>query len=416
MDAGLAITTPSKGRSGKPKNGFSSVAVARSGKSQIKRIADRIASSRLAVDPRLCCGQSLTDNAIIQGDNLDVLQAIQPAFQGSVRCIYVDPPYNNQESYTHYEDALPHDEWLRQITPRLKLLWNLLSSDGSLWISIDDRELHYLKVALDSICGRSCFMATVVWEHRISRENRRAFSYNHEYIIVYAKEPNRFRETRKKLPLSPSVLARYQNPDNDPRGPWQSVSLNVQAGHGTHAQFYEFVGPSGRRYAPPSGRCWTFAKPRMLEELRKNNVWFGQNGAGAPRLKLFLHDNDRGLNPETLWRAEDVGTTSSAKKHLIALLPRNRQFDTPKPEQLISRIIHIATEPGDLVLDAYLGSGTTAAVAHKMQRRYLGIERGRSAALLAAKRLRKVIDGEEGGVSSQLGWRGGGGFDFFRLR
>lgn len=374
------------------------------------------ASDRLTIDERFSYGDSETGNAVIQGDNADVLKVISPAIKTSIRCIYIDPPYNNQESYAHYEDALPHGEWLAQIIPRLELLWSLLRPDGSLWISIDDRELHYLKVALDAICGRDAFVATVIWEHRISRENRRAFSYNHEYIMVYAKDPYLFRETRRKLPLPAAVLARYRNPDNDPRGPWQSVSLNVQAGHGTKSQFYNFVAPNGKCYSPPSGRCWTFTKPRMLQEIRMNNVWFGQRGDGAPRLKLFLSDKGRGLNPETLWRAIDVGTTSSAKKHLISLLPSSRQFDTPKPEALLSRILHIATEPGDVVLDAYLGSGTTAAVAQKMQRRFIGIERAKSAAVLASKRLRRVVDGEGGGISPRLGWVGGGGFNFFRLR
>jgi adenine-specific DNA-methyltransferase len=371
--------------------------------------------SQFSPDDRLSYGSSGAGNAIIQGDNLAVLRILEPQLAGSLSCIYIDPPYNNQECYTHYKDALPHEEWLQQIIPRLELLWKLLRPGGSLWISIDDRELHYLKVALDSICGRDAFVATVVWHHRISRENRRAFSYNHEYIVVYAKDAAVFRETRRRLPLTPTLLERYRNPDGDPRGAWQSVSVNVQAGHGTKSQFYDFVAPNGRRYSPPNGRCWVFTKERMREEILKNNIWFGKDGTGVPRMKRFLPDNGCGLTPETLWRAEDVGTTSSAKKHLIELFPRAPQFDTPKPEALLARILHIASSPGDLVLDAYLGSGTSAAAAHKMQRRYIGIERSRSAALLAAARLRHVVDGEGGGISSSVDWTGGGGFKFLRL-
>lgn len=368
---------------------------------------------QLTKDAALSIGPS--PNAVIHGDNLEVLPLLRPSFEGAVKCIYIDPPYNNQESYTHYKDALPHDEWLNQIVPRLKMLWPLVSSDGSLWISIDDREMHYLKVALDDICGRDAFVATIIWEHRISRENRRAFSYNHEYIMVYAKNPVLFRNNRKRLPLTADILQRYKNPDGDPRGPWQSVSLNVQAGHGTKSQFYELVAPNNKRFLPPNGRCWAFTKERMHEEIEKNNVWFGKHGNGVPRLKRFLGGTDMGITPETLWRADDVGTTSAAKKHLLTLFPRSRQFDTPKPESLIARVLHIATEPGETVLDAYLGSGTLAAVAHKMGRHYIGIERGGSAARLVASRLHKVVDGESGGISPSVGWAGGGGFEFFRL-
>lgn len=371
---------------------------------------------QLIFNARLSYGTSDADNLLIQGDNLTVLQTLAPKLRNSVRCIYIDPPYNNQETYNHYKDALPHDRWLELIVPRLKLLWSLLRSDGSLWISIDDREFHYLKVALDQLCGRDAFVATIVWEHRTTRENRRAFSYNHEYILTYAKNPTSFRATRNKLQLNDEILKRYRNPDADPRGPWQSISLNVQAGHGTQSQFYELLAPNGRRYLPPNGRCWMFTEPRMQEEIRKKNIWLGRNNDGVPRLKKFLSQNGHGLNPQTLWKAEEVGTTDAAKKHLIDLFPQGLQFDTPKPEMLVSRILHIASDPGDLVLDAYLGSGTTAAVAHKMGRQYFGIEQSKLVAAIAAARLKFVIDGEEGGISQSVQWSGGGGFKFFKLR
>ncbi len=366
------------------------------------------------IDERLSYGTSSPVNAIILGDNLTALKALSHDLKNSVTCIYIDPPYNNQECYTHYDDALSHEAWLAAIEPRITLLWNMLHESGSLWISIDDREMHYLKVALDSICTRKSFITTIVWEHRISRENRKTFSNNHEYIMVYAKNPSKFKSKRNPLPLTQTLLGRYRNPDEDPRGAWQSVSINVQAGHGTSAQFYDFLGPNGRRYAPPNGRCWSLTQQRLEEEISKNNIWFGKNGLGVPRMKKFLADNSTGLTPETLWRAHEVGTTSSAKKHLLDLFPKRKQFDTPKPESLIARILHIATAPGDLVLDAYLGSGTTAAVAHKMQRRYIGIEHQFNAARLAASRIQHVIKGEQGGISSSVGWTGGGGFKFMR--
>ncbi len=366
--------------------------------------------------PELAYGRRGTGNLIVQGDNTDVLKAITPAASGRIRCIYIDPPYNNREHYTHYRDALSHDTWLDDITSRLGYFAGLLREDGSLWISIDDREMHYLKVAADRVFGRRSFVTTIVWEQRTTRENRRAFSNNHEYLLVYARNPLAFRQSRNQLDFTSEARSRYKNPDNDPRGPWQSVSANVQDGHATAAQFYEVMSPSGRRHAPPKGRCWVYTKERMHEEIARNNFWFGRDGNGVPRRKVFLHDGGKGLTPHTLWQASEVGTSKSAKKHLLQMFPHESVFDTPKPEQLIHRILRIATNPGDSVLDAYLGSGTTAAVAHKMGRRYIGIERGDHATTHCVHRLRLVVDGESGGISDLVGWKGGGGFSFFRLR
>lgn len=365
--------------------------------------------------PGLAYGKRGTGNIIVQGDNRVILQALAPVASGQVRCIYIDPPYNNREIYTHYSDDLGHEEWLESITSRLEYFTELLSEDGSLWISIDDREVHYLKVAADTILGRQKFVTTIIWEQRTTRENRRAFSNNHEYLLVYAKNPLVFRKTRHTLDFTPETISRYKNPDNDPRGPWQSVSANVQAGHATPGQFYELISPNGRRHNPPKGRCWVYNRKRMQEEIRKGNVWLGNTGNGVPRLKGFLRNSGVGLTPHTLWQASEVGTSKSAKKHLLQIFPAAPVFDTPKPEHLIHRILGIATDPGDLVLDAYLGSGTTAAVAHKMGRRYIGIERGDHAITHCAQRVRLVVDGEAGGVSKLVGWKGGGGFEFFKL-
>lgn len=362
-----------------------------------------------------CAGAGETGNALIQGDNLEVLNRLATDFTGKVRCAYLDPPYNNGETYKHYLDNMGHEEWLRAVTTRLHAVFQLLSSDGSAWISIDDSEVHYLKVAADSVFGRQNFIGTVVWERRTTRENRRVLSRNHEYVLAYAKDLKLWSKRRNTLPLTEDIASRYRNVDSDPRGPWQSVSANVQDGHATPDQFYVLKAPNGKRHTPPNGRCWVYTEKKIKEEIAKNNVWFGRDGNGAPRLKKFLNERAVGVTPSTLWPAGEVGTTSSAKKHLLGLFKDASVFDTPKPEELIHRILHIATDSGDLVLDPYLGSGTTAAVAHKMSRRYIGVEKGSHIVSHCVARLRQVINGESGGISPALQWTGGGGFDFYAL-
>jgi adenine-specific DNA-methyltransferase len=364
----------------------------------------------------LSYGDRDAQNLLLQGENLAVLQALLPVFRGSVRCVYIDPPYNNNERYAHYDDYLSHEEWLSEIEPRLTILHDLLRRDGSLWISIDDNEVHYLKVLADRLFGRDSFMTTLVWQHRTTRENRRAFSNDHEYVLVYARDAARFREARNLLPVDWVETGRYKNPDDDPRGPWQSVSANVQDGHATPSQFYEVVAPNGQRHSPPKGRCWGLPKERMDQAIAEGRVWFGRDGNGVPRIKRYLSEAQPGVTPETLWTAETAGTTRGAKRQLLEMFPNETLFDTPKSEELIMRILQIATDPGDLVLDAYLGSGTTAAVAHKMNRQYIGIEIGDQALTHCAQRLRKVVDGERSGISNAVSWTGGGGFTFLRYR
>lgn len=356
-----------------------------------------------------------TGNALIHGDNLHALDALAQLHSKSVKCVYLDPPYNNGETYEHYLDNLGHEEWLKTVRLRLEKIRALLREDGSVWISIDDSEVHYLKVAADAVFGRQNFVGTIIWERRTTRENRKAFSRNHEYLLVYAKDVELWTSVRNTLPLTKEVETRYKNPDGDPRGPWQSISANVQDGHATPHQFYELKSPGGRIHNPPKGRCWVYSKPKMLDEIAKNNIWFGKDGNAVPRIKRFLSERADGLTPDTLWRAADVGTTSAAKKQLLALFEEKSIFDTPKPEQLMQRIIEISTNPGELILDPYLGSGTTAAVAHKMQRAYIGIECGEHIMTHCVARLKRVIAGESGGISPVVNWNGGGGFDFFRL-
>ena len=380
-----------------------------------KRAAVQDPYRLLEAVPELCAGDANTENMLIQGDNLQALKSLLPLYAGKVKCIYIDPPYNTRSAFEHYDDNLEHSLWLSMMYPRLELLRELLAEDGSIWVSIDDNEAHYLKVMMDEIFGRKNFVTTIAWQQRTTRENRKTFSSNHEYLLLYAKNFSQFSAIRNDLTLTEEVKARYKNPDNDPRGAWQSISANAQAGHGTASQFYTLTAPNGTQHNPPKGTCWRYTETKIKEEIANNNIWFGRDGNGVPRIKKFLTEVKSGLTPETLWFAEDVGTNDFAKKHLIELFHDSDLFDTPKPETLIERIIHIATNPNDLVLDSFLGSGTTAAVAHKMNRRYIGIEMGEHAQTHCQPRLKKVIDGEQGGISKAVNWTGGGGFRYYTL-
>lgn len=356
-----------------------------------------------------------SENIVMHGDNRAALSVLHDEFKGKIRCIYIDPPYNNGESYSHYHDRRSHEQWIKEITETLTLLRPLLAEDGSIWMSIDDNEMHYLKIVADNIFGRTNFLATVVWQHRNTRENRSIFSKNHEYILVYAKNPREFKLKRNLLPSPPSISERYKNPDNDSRGLWQSISANVQAGHATKSQFYELSAPNGKKHLPPKGRCWVYNKVKMQKEIDANNIWFGKDGNAVPRIKKFLNSSKVGLTPETLWLGNDVGTNKSAKKHLLEILNQESLFDTPKPEELIYRILQIATNENDFVLDCYLGSGSTISTAHKINRKYIGIEIGEHIVEHVVSRLKKVIHGEQGGISKEVQWKGGGGFNFYRL-
>lgn len=357
------------------------------------------------------------DNRLIFGDNLLALKALEQEFTGKIKCVFIDPPYNTGSAFTYYDDGLEHSIWLGLMRDRLEIIARLLSQDGSLWITIDDNEAHYLKVLCDEVLGRANFVANMVWEKRTSRENRRVFSFNHDHLLVYAKDAVAFERVRNPLGLNSEVLARYKNPDDDPRGPWQSVSANAQAGHATASQFYKLRLPSGREIDPPKGRCWLYTRERMEQEVAAGNIWFGVGGDNAPRIKKFLRDNeDKGLTPETIWPASEVGTNDAAKKGLLQLLPDVPVFDNPKPEGLLQRVLHIATSPGDLVLDSFAGSGTTGAVAQKMQRRWIMVELGEHCHTHIVPRMMKVVDGEDSlGITGAVGWTGGGGFRYYRL-
>ena len=369
--------------------------------------------------PELSHGEKDTGNMLIQGDNLDALKALLPYYAGKVKCIYIDPPYNTKSAFEHYDDNLEHSQWLSMMYPRLELLRSLLSEDGSIWISIDDHEAHYLKVIMDEIFGRkrfeyarNYFIANVIWQTRTSPDARLSLGAAHNHIFVYAKDPDKI--NLKKIPLSGDRANKFKNPDNDPRGSWASTDLSGQTGHATPNQFYTIITPSGKIFPPPPGRCWALNESTFYNLVNEKRIWFGKNGNSRPRVKRYLSEVE-GIAAWTWWPNTEVGHNQEAKKEINRLFGADDAFDTPKPERLLKRVIEIATNPDDIVIDSFLGSGTTAAVAHKMGRRYIGIELGVHAETHCAPRLRKVIDGEQGGISEAVGWQGGGGFRFYRL-
>ena len=376
------------------------------------RIKDNI---KFSFQASCSTGNEDCQNILIHGDNKDVLAELWPEYASKIRCIYIDPPYNNGETYHYYDDKNNQGDWLRDMRCVLNLLKPLMSKDGSIWISIDDSEMAYLRVEADRIFGRENFAGTIIWQQRKSRENRAVFSCNHEYILVYAKDLKEFKKKRNLLPVGADFIdSKYKNPDNDPRGPWQSVTANVQAGHAVPSQFYTVISPTGVRHDPPKGRCWIYNEERMKREIAQGNIWFGRDGSNTPRVKKFLRDAKIGLTPETIWLADEVGTSDSAKKQLMTLFPEKENiFETPKPEELLKRIIEIASNEGDYVLDCYIGSGTTIATAHKLNRHYIGIEIGNQMSELVVKRMNMVVDGDKTGISESIGWLGGGRFVFY---
>ena len=360
----------------------------------------------------LSAGEPDAGNMLIQGDNLEALKALLPFYAGQVKCIYIDPPYNTRSAFEHYEDNLEHSKWLAMMWPRLELLRDLLAEDGSIWVSIDDNEGHYLKVVMDEVFGRKNFIDTIVWRKNYSpKSSARHFSSDHDYILVFARNADSFQPSL--MPRTQRQNKAYKNPDNDPRGPWKTSDLSARNPYNLGK--YAITTPSGRIIkGPPGGNYWRVSEETFWKMVSDNRIWWGKNGDAIPQIKRFLSEVKQGITPQTLWSYEDVGHTQEAKKEILALFGAE-VFLTPKPEQLMQRILHIATNPGDLVLDSFLGSGTTAAVAHKMGRRYVGIEMGAHAVSHCVPRLNRVIDGEAGGISKSVGWQGGGGFRFYRL-
>jgi adenine-specific DNA-methyltransferase len=366
--------------------------------------------------PHQVTDHDLFDNRLIFGDNLLALKAIEQEFSGQVRCIFIDPPYNTGAAFVQYEDGLEHSIWLSLIRERLELLWRLLSSAGSMWITIDDTECHYLKVLCDELFGRQAFLTSIAWEKDKGRRSDTHISSAHDHILVYVKDFDEWRNTRNLLARSAAQESRYRNPDNDVRGPWLQGD-NSTAKSGTDKARFEVDLPSGRKVRPPPGRYWVFSPESLATARAEGRVYFGADGDGMPIIKRYLTEVQAGVVPRTWWPADEAGSNQEAKRdHLNKLLAGIPPFETPKPERLLHRILTIATNPGDLVLDSFAGSGTTGAVAHKMGRRWVMVELGEHCHTHIIPRLRKVIDGSDtGGITEMVDWRGGGGFRYYRL-
>lgn len=378
------------------------------GKYEQKEIEPRI----LVENPELSYGDQDTGNMLIHGDNLIALKALEQDYAGKIKCIYIDPPYNTGSAFKQYDDSVEHSIWLTLMRQRLSIIYNLLDADtGSLWISIDDDERDYLKILCDEIFGRNNFICSVIWQKKFSPQNdAKWLSDNHDYVLVYAKNKDVWRPNL--LPRSEEANARYKNPDNDPRGPWTSGDISVK--RMTPKDRYEITTPSGRKVMPPDGTSWRLSKESFEEYVRDNRVWFGPDGNNTPRIKRFLSEVKEGMTSLTIWLRDEVGDNQEAKREVKVFNAEN-VFETPKPERLIEKILTLATKEGDFVLDSFLGSGTTAAVAHKMGRRWIGIELGNHAYTHCKVRMDRVIDGEQGGISKAVNWQGGGGYKFYEL-
>jgi adenine-specific DNA-methyltransferase len=366
--------------------------------------------------PQRVTDHDLFDNRLIFGDNLLALKALEQEFTGKITCVCIDPPYNTGAAFTQYDDGIEHSLWLSLIRDRLEIINRLLCNHGSMWIFADDNEAHYLKVLCDEVFGRTNFVATCVWEKDKGGRGDATISQSHDNIFIYAKDRQVFATSRNLLPRTATQLGRFRNPDNDPRGPWRQGDDGT-AKSGTDKQRFKVVLPSGREVVPPPGRYWAFSKDSLEQARLEGRAYFGIDGDRLPIIKRYLSEVRDGVAPRTWWSADEVGTNQDAKRdHLNKLLPDIEPFATPKPESVVERILRIASNPGDIVLDSFAGSGTTGAVAHKMGRRWIMVELGEHCHTHIIPRLKKVIDGEDpGGVTEATGWQGGGGYRYFRL-
>lgn len=359
-----------------------------------------------------------TDNLLIRGDALDALTSLSrlPEFAaeylGKVKVAYLDPPFNTQQSFLQYDDALEHSVWLTMIRDRLTQILDLLSPDGSIWVHLDDSEVHRARCVMDEVFGPNNFVATIVWEKASGSKGDTDISDSHDYILVYARAAATWKFTRHLLERTEAQLTRYANPDDDPRGPWRQ-GADGTAKSGSDNLRYEITLPSGRNVTPPKGNYWRFTRETFERARTEERVWFGKTGDGLPVIKTYLSTAKEGVVPRTWWPANEVGSNQEARRdHLRRLFPDREPFATPKPERLLHRIIQIATNPGEIVLDCFVGSGTTAAVALKMGRRWVGIERETATIeQFTLPRLQMVVEAlDPDGVTDLVGWKGGGGF------
>ncbi|HMP75416.1 MAG TPA: site-specific DNA-methyltransferase [Kiritimatiellia bacterium] len=389
--------------------------------------------------PDLSVGDPGSGNLIVQGDNLLALKALLPYYAGQVKCIYIDPPYNtgnegwvyndnvNSKQIAQWlgktvgkeaEDLSRHDKWLCMMYPRLALLKRFLREDGSIWVSMDDSEAALLRLLLDEIFGRDRFIACNVWQKRYSRENREAIGDVHEYLLVYAMDPERFKETRNRVPLTDVQSKIYKNPKNDPRGRWRTIPMTAQGWRPN--QMYKIATPAGIVHEPPEGRCWSMIESEFKKLLNAGRIYFGKDNKSQPSVIRFLSEVD-GFVPWTWWPHEEVGHTDEARKEIQSILETQTAFDTPKPTRLLERVLHIATNPGDLVLDSFAGSGTTGHAVLSLnklgapQRRFLLVEMDSEIAPhVTAERVKRVAEGYTNAKGERVEGLGGG-FRFCEL-
>lgn len=384
------------------------------GKGQEPKLEPRI----LIENPEYSYGDQNTENILIHGDNLLALKALEQDYAGKIKCIYIDPPYNTGNAFEHYDDGVEHSLWLNLLNNRLKLLHKLLANNGIVWVNLDDNEAHYCKVMMDEIFGRQNFLSNVIWEKADSpKMDSKFFSSRHDHILVYAKKLeccnlNRIIEIEN--------IPKHYNKQDENGKVYYLKPLRAMGTDGFRekrpSMFYEVYAPDGSAVFPknPDGSDsrWRWSKEKMekdsnlLEWIKTANGW-------SLYFRIYW-ENNIGTPPETIWHNNIVGTNRTSKKEIKDLFG-SEIFDTPKPEALIRRIIELSTNKTDLVLDSFLGSGTTAAVAHKMGRRWIGVELGEHAKTHCFPRLKYVVDGEQGGISKAVNWQGGGGFKFYEL-
>lgn len=367
----------------------------------------------LIEDPSKSFGDPKSENMLIHGDNLLALKALEQQFAGKIKCVAVDPPYNTGGAFEHYDDGIEHSQWLNLMKPRLDILRTLLSEDGSIWICIDDDECHYLKVLCDEVFGRQNFINNVIWEKKYSPQNdAKWLSDSHDHILVYAKNKSIWRPNL--LPRGEKQNVYYKYDDNDGRGLWRSDNILVKSF--TANRVFPIINPNtGKSYYPPEGRCWRFSEETAIRMLQENRFYFGKDGKGAPQVKRYLSEVKDGVTSLTIFKREDVGDNQEAKNE-VSKFNKESVFATPKPERLMERILFLGTKENDIVLDSFLGSATTAAVAHKMNRKWIGIELGEHAITHCLPRLQQVVSGkDQGGITEAVNWKGGGGFKFYTL-
>lgn len=364
------------------------------GKSEAFHIMQRPSSATLIPSRAESVDFDTTQNIFIEGENMEVLKVLQKSYFGKVKMIYIDPPYNTGNDSFIYPDKFSetkeeylkrvgdkdedgymtregmfhknsrengqyHSNWLNMMMPRLYLAKSLLREDGIIFISIDDNEVHNLRLLMNEIFGEENFVAQFIWEKRVNRENRNEVSVRHDYVVCYSKYTESDVKRIMQTPMNEKALSNYSNPDNDPRGLWKSDPAHAQAGHGTKSQFYTLIAPNGKRHELPSGRCWLYTKDVMDAAIKDNRIWFGKDGNGVPRIKTFLTSKERGLTLETILFAKDASTNEKAKNDLKELFDGIAVFETPKPVELISLLAQVALKDG-LVLDFFAGSSATA--------------------------------------------------------